>query len=272
MQVGFWSTVHGQTATTSNTLVISLMCALEYRLKILVTHNHYARSTLETSLLNQTFLKTELMDLKDTGIDALSRFIKFNKVDKESISSYTTTILRNRLDLLMGTSNPSKELYMSDLNAVMETILTTAKDCYDLQFVDIASGDNALSNKILLSSDLIVVNINQNSFILEDFFANHKEKFKNCMYLVGLYDKESRLNIKNIIRKYKINKSDIAVIPYCREFADACNGGKAVDFFLKNLNASKEDSHYEFIMQGRKAVDILLNKLSIDTDLQKSGE
>lgn len=271
MQVAFWSTVHGQTATTSNTLILTLMTALEYRFKILITHNHYKRSTLETSILNKRYLKTELTELNDTGIDALSRFIKFNTVDKESISSYTTTLLENRLDLLMGTTHLNRQLYLSDLNMVIETILQAAKHYYDLLFIDVAAGDNELSNRILSSSDLIVINLSQNLYILEDFFNNNKHNLEKCIFLISMYDASSRYNLKTIKRKYML-KDKVATIPYCRAFSDACNEGKAIDFFMKNINVDKNDHNYNFINEARKAVQLLFSSLGIDLSLKKLGE
>lgn len=272
MQVAFWSTVHGQTTTTSNTVAIACMVALEYRLKTLVTHNHYEKSTLETALLDRMYLRTELTELRDTGMDALSRFIKFNALDKESILSYTTTILRGRLDLLMGTKNANKDLYLSDLKSVLETILNSSKDYYDLLIVDVAAGDNELSSKILSSADLIVVNLNQNMMVLDDFFNERYNPLnQKYFFLISMYDEASRNHLKNIQRRYKI-KENIAVIPYCRSFADACNEGKAVDFFMKNVKAGEDDVHYPFIKEVRNSVLCLLKQLDIDINNKKLGD
>lgn len=272
MQIAFWSTVHGQTTTTSNAVALALMIALEYRLKILITHNHYERSTLENSLIDKMYLKTDLTELKDTGIDALSRFIKFNALDKESISSYTTTILRGRLDLLMGTKSINKALYLSNLNDVIETILNSAKTYYNLLIVDVASGHNELSDKILNNAELIVVNLNQSKNVLDEFFKKDYEAVKDkCFFLISLYDVGAKYNLRTIQRKYKI-KSNIAKIPYCRAYADACNEGNAVEFFIKNLHCDEDDAHYPFINSVRSSVAGLLKRLEIDIDNKRSGD
>nr|MDA3846030.1 hypothetical protein [Vallitaleaceae bacterium] len=102
MKVAFWSTVHGQTTTTSNVLAISIMIALKQTLKTLITHNHYYHSTLEHTLLDANYRDPELTEFSDMGIDAVSRFIKFNTVDESCIKNYATTIINNRLDFLTG--------------------------------------------------------------------------------------------------------------------------------------------------------------------------
>lgn len=271
MQIAFWSIVHGQASTTSNLIAVSLMTALEYRMKLLVTQNHFERSTLESSLINKSYLKKSLTDLGDTGIDALSRFVKFNKVDKDSIVNYTTTILKNRFDLLIGTSNTNKELYFNNLGNVIQTIFDSAQEFYDILFVDVASGYNELSRKIVDKSDLVVVNLNQNVSVLDEFFSSHKDRLDRCVVLISMYDDNSRFNHKMLSRKYGL-KNNIGLIPYCREFSDACNDGKAVDFFMRNLNADKDDNNYYFIKEVRNSVELILNKIGIDISLKKIGD
>lgn len=271
MQIAFWSNVHGQTATTCNMVATALIAALEYRLKILVTHNHFEKSGLETSLIDRKYLKTELTELSDTGIDALSRFIKFNKVDKENIVNYTTTLIRNKLDLLMGTTNTSRELYMNDLNDVIDLILSSAQEYYDLILIDVSSGKNELSSKILEHSKLIVVNLNQNIAVLDDFFENYGSNIDKCVFLIGRYDSDSRLNLKNIKRRYNI-KREMSVIPYNVEFSDACSEGRVIDFFTKNIGAKKNDNNYYFMQETRNALESLLSNAGIDTNLKRLGD
>lgn len=271
MRIAFWSNVHGQTATTSNMISIALMTALEYRLKVLITHNHFEMSTLESSLIEMKYLNNEAIELSDNGIDALARFLKSSKLDKDNIVNYTTNILTKKLDMLMGTTHTHKDLYMNDLNNVINQILSLAQEFYDIVLIDVSSGKNELSNKILKNSDIIVVNLNQNINVLNEFFENYKEIMDKCIFLIGRYDSNSRINKKNIMRKYGLKKN-ISVIPYNIEFSDACSEGKAVDFFLKNVSAKKDDLNYYFLEEVRSAVKMILAHAGIDINTKKLGD
>ncbi len=270
MQVAFWSNYH-QTGTTCNLVAVSAMIILEYRLKVLMTHNHFDRSALETSFIDRDYVKNELSSLNDVGIDALSSFIKYNKVDKDNISRYTTTIIKNKLELLVGTSITNKDLYMKDINEVIDIILTHAKSYYDLIFVDVAPGQADTTKKIFEHSDLIVVNLNQNYNIIEDFFEKYSEYKDQCVFLLGKYDRNSRFNAKALQRKFGI-KSNIGVVPYNIEFSDACCEAKAIDFIMRNLKAGKDDINYYFIQEVRKTVELILKKLNVDISLKKIGD
>ena len=269
MQIAFWSNYH-QTGTTCNLAAVSAMIILEYRLKVLMAHNHFDKSALETSFIDRNYVKNELTSLNDVGIDGLSSFIKYNKVDKDNISRYTTTIVKNRLELLVGTSITNKELYYKDINEVIDVILTVAKEYYDLIMVDVAPEQPETTKKIFEHSDLVIVNLNNNYNIIEDFFEEHSELKEKCLFIMGRYDRNSRFNAKAIQRKFNIK--NIAVVPYNMEFADACCEGKVLDFLMRNLKGDKDDPNYYFMQEVRRTVEIILNKVEINISQKKIGD
>lgn len=261
MQVSFWSNYH-QLGTTSNMIAVALYTALKYRMRILMAHNHFDRSTLESAFIDRSYLEHSLMDLSDTGIDALSRFIKFNRIEKNEISSYTTTILKNRLDLLTGTRNKNRNIYQSSLKESIQLILRSAALYYDLVFIDTAPCNNEISEKIIKNSDLVVVNLCQNPNTIENFIKNHGEYLDKSLVLLGKYDADSRFNIKRIRKKF--NLDCVCAIPYSTEFADACIESRSVDFFIKNIEADKDDMHSNFINSVADAAKSILTALGMD--------
>lgn len=266
MQVSFWSTYH-QVGTTQNMAAIAALTALEYRMRILMAHTHFDRSMLELAFIEKRYLRHELTDLSDTGIDALSRFIRFNRVGEDDIAGFTTTILKNRLDLLIGTRNTNRELYINGLKNIIGTILKSASHCYDLVLVDTAPGNDEISVKILQQSDLVVVNLSQNLHILEEFLEGSMDYRDRMMILIGRYDEDSRYNLKAIRKRF----GDIRVlaIPYDIGFADACAESRVIDFFLRNLQADKDDPHYPFIRGVREAAEAILAALGMEEKSKK---
>lgn len=270
MQIAFCSD-YPQVGTTCNTVAMATIVALEYNMRSLITNNHFNKNTLELSFIDKSYLNSDLTELSDTGIDALSRFVRSNKITKDNIANYTTTLLRKRLELLIGTTNTNKELYYKSLNDVIDMVLIAANQNYDLVFVDLALENRELAEKVLDYSDLIVINLNQNIHILENYFENHKGALDKSMFVLGRYDYVSRFNEKNIQRKYKL-KDNIGIIPYNIEFADACCEGKAIDFFLKNIKADRDDNNYYFIQEVRRTAELMLKRLNIDISIKKLGD
>ncbi|AGC68354.1 hypothetical protein Cst_c13630 [Thermoclostridium stercorarium subsp. stercorarium DSM 8532] len=268
MQVSFWSDYH-QLGTTSNMIAVALYTALRYRIRILMAHNHFERSTLEPAFIDNSYLEYSLMDFSDTGIDALSRFIKFNKIEKDEIASYTTTVLKNRLDLLTGTRNTNMDIYQSNMKETIQLILKSAGVYYDLVFIDTAPGNNEISKKILENSDLTVVNLSQNPHAIESFLKNFGDYREKAFFIIGKYDPNSRFNIKKIKKRFNLN--NIYAIPYDIEFADACVECRVIDFFIKNLKADKKDIHGYFIKSVAETAEAILNTLGVD-EKYRAGE
>lgn len=266
VQVSFWSNSH-QLGTTQNMAAVAVLTALEYRLRILMAHTHFDRSSLESAFIEKQYIRHELTDLSDTGIDALSRFIRFNRVEKDEIAGFTTTILKNKLDLLFGTRNTNREIYENNLKNVIGTILQSASKAYDLVLVDTAPGNHEISLKILQQSDLILVNLSQNIHILEDFLEGSMEYRDKMMILIGKYDDNSRYNLK-ALRK-KCGTMRVLAVPYDIGFADACAESRVIDFFLRNLPVEKDDPHYPFIRGVRETVEAILSALGMDTASKK---
>lgn len=247
------------------------MLALEYYLSSLITHNSCSNNFLERSLLGKQYSGSDLKDLSNTGFDPLSNYIKYNPANKEEINNYMTTILKQRLDLLKGTKQ--KNYLRSDLiNESMKNILTTTKLNYDLILTDIESPMVDFDDLLIKEADFIVINVNQNTTILEKLELIKDEKIlKKCFVIVGLYNKNSIYNVNNIKRFYKI-KNEIGVIPYNREFADSCNKGKVIDFIIKNQRCLKNDQNYYFINETRKTVAKMLKFFGSELYLKKIGD
>lgn len=267
MKVAFWSNVHGQTCTTSNALAISIMAVLEHPIRVLLTHNHYHHSTLEYTLFGKLNNTINMVEFEDEGIDAVSRFIKYDGLDSQCIENYATNIIKNRLDFLAGTKHVHEDFYYQDLNEVIEAILDRAKASYDLSIIDVSAGENELANKILTSADLVVVNLNQNAYVLDDFFLNHYMNLKEMVFIIGRYDTSSKYNVKRIKQRYGI-KEPIEYVPYSPNFLDAINSSDLIDFLARNLNADKKDVNYEFISQLKSIMSIILKRLDMISDIE----
>jgi hypothetical protein len=269
-QVAFWGTAHGQVATTANVIASATIIGLEYSLRTLVAHTHWSRSTLEAAFLKHTSYREEsLVDFSDTGIDALERLARSGRLTPEIIQDYTKPILKDRLDLLSGTTKPDEEMF-SSIHEVIPGIFATANKFYNLSLIDVNSGSkNTLTNTVLRSSDLVVVNLNQNISLLERFFS--KEDWpdvldeKPFLIVLGQYDPESKYTATNIARRFRY-KGPIYTVPYCTAFMDACNDRNVLDFFLRNRYVTKGHENYAFIQEVRKLGKAILEHLKIDPE------
>ncbi|MBQ9267766.1 MAG: hypothetical protein IJ217_05800 [Clostridia bacterium] len=269
--VSFWSTVEStQTATTSTIVAAACAMALKNNYKILLTQTHYQNMDLETSFFNMDKMSSKgSLDIADTGVDALDRLLRSNKLSPENIANYAKPIMKGKLELLYGSFKNDTDSY----DRVLETIpmmVEQASRFYDLVLVDLSRGYNTAEiNQILQQSDLIVLTMSQKMQSLKKIFKDVDTlkilQEKTVVAAIGKYDRFSKYTNKNIARNFNYKKP-IYTIPYNTQFFDACNEGTALNFFIQNINADvATDRNGYFIDESRKLADAIVSAL--DTKL-----
>lgn len=267
--VSFWSTVEStQTSTTSTAVAVANAIATRTDIgyKTLLMQTHYNNYDMERSYYNMDKLTSKgSLDIADTGVDALDRLLRSNKLTPENIPNYAKPILKGKLELLYGTFKNDKDSYERVLET-MPIMVDYASQLYDMVFVDLNRGyGNAAMTQILQKSDLIVLTMSQKIGVLKVLFNDVENlkifKEKPMISVIGRYDRFSKYNTKNISRAFNYKKP-IYCIPYNTQFFDACNEGKALNFFVENMNADiATDRNGYFISEVNKISDQILEVL-----------
>jgi hypothetical protein len=244
-----WSTVHGQSGTTANTVALASMFALDYPYRSLLTHTQLIYSTLESLYSKGQRAK----GFEDAGMDALERLVKSNLLKADAVADYTDTIYKNRLDLLFG-SEQKREAEETD--QILRTILQVAKNYYDVLWIDAHSGTKNATTRILLKdADLVVVNLPQNRYVIERFMSGEDfpEELKDKPYivLISKYDDSSAYSLKNIKRSHKV-KVPIFSVPYATGYKDAANQSTVTQYFQRLLQVKKGDASFPLVHSLRR--------------------
>ncbi|RRJ54891.1 chromosome partitioning protein ParA [Paenibacillus oralis] len=268
-QVAFWSNRYGQSGNSTNMIAVATLIGMEYVTRTLISHTHWSMSSLESTFLKGKTSTVNDIEYSNVGIDALERLARSNRLTPNMVKDYADTILRDRLELLRGTAKPNEEMF-SSIHDVIESILDTVKGYYNLSLIDVSSGtQNELTNIVLATSDVIVVNLNQNIAVLEEFFDHEQPDFlkeKQYVIVLGQYDRHSKYSVSNIKRMYKPN-APIFTVPHCTGFMDALNDKSVVEFFLRNKNiGGNHDNHY-FMAEVRKLAKGIFEAAGVDTKI-----
>ncbi|WP_442600866.1 chromosome partitioning protein ParA [Paenibacillus sp. KN14-4R] len=274
-QIAFWGSARGQAGTTGNLIALATIAGLEYMTKNLIAHTNGMWSTIETAYVKQRVQQDQhLLDMTNTGIDALTRLARSNLLTADNMKDYTLPILKERLDLLVGPHN-EQEAFDENMIKVMPMIMAHAKQHYDHIWIDVNSEtSNLLTQQVMQAADLIVVNLNQNIQVLDRFFS--KEHWPAALdqvpYIIvlGQYDRHSKYTVNNIARRFKV-KQPIYTVPHCAEFLDAWNDQQVLDFFVRNRNVKKGHPNYFFISEVQRFARGTLSRLGVDIDLLSEG-
>ncbi|MEK4487999.1 hypothetical protein MHH81_21045 [Psychrobacillus sp. FSL H8-0484] len=244
-----WSPVHGQSATTSNTVALASMFSLDGHNHSLLTHTQLTYSTLEY------LFQSDNPGFDDGGMEALERLVKSKLLKSEAIPDYAITIYKNRLDLLLGSNKAWDNSVEAD--RLLRSVLNVAATHYNTLWIDAHSGTfNHTSKSLFKDADLVLVNLPQNKYIIESFFNGESfpEELKGKPYvvLISTYDENASFSIRNIKRTFKV-KVPLYPIMYSSGYRDAINQQEVSDFFYRSVNLKKGDREYSFIESLRAA-------------------
>jgi cellulose biosynthesis protein BcsQ len=235
VQISFWSNMHGQGAVSATTAVLASEIAVKTAYKTLVVHNQIQLSALESYfLIPRGYADYYERGIKNEGIDALFRLMRNGRLSPDMIPDYTLSLLKNhRLDILLGTSK--KEMPTSEEEDIFIRILDLARTYYDFVLIDAHSGLNQKNTLMILnSSDIIVLCINQNRFLLDQLLDLRKTLSdfpeKKIVYVITRFQKLSSMTPGNIAKKYDMKKEKIFIIPENARFLDALNNGRVFEF------------------------------------------
>lgn len=263
-----WSPIHGQGGNTSNIVALAIAMALgEYTpTRSLLTHTQLTRSNMEF-----LFNKEKRSSFDDKGMDALERLVKSNLLKGDAIQDYTDTLIRDRLDLLAGSQkaeiSTSKEL-------AWRSVLEMAKLQYDFIWTDVHSGHRqALTLNLLEESDLVIVNLPQNRYVLDRFFNGDDFptplKTRDYIIVIGQYDPTSVLSLKNIKRNYNV-KMPIYSISYSSEFNNALNVQRIQEYFYRECSKGNSQRSV-FISELMKINHYIRSLLLTSNSMDKEG-
>jgi len=259
--VSFWSPFHGQCGQTFNAVSLATYLATNYNLKILIMHSQQEKNNLESAFFERKSSLDELL-FDESGIDAIDRLAVTRQLNTESFKDYTKNLLKDRLDVLVGTNKKSETSY-KNMATTMPYILACAKKVYDIVIVDINSGDQfEITKKVTEVSDITVINLNQNIELLKSHFSknNYDLNIKNKIYLLGNYEKKSLYNKKLIARMFNLEK--MFAIYRNPLLMDFYNKNDVIRYFMTNFPEDTDD--YEFLMELKRLSEEIIRRMKTE--------
>lgn len=280
--IAVWSPLSSGSGGTMLAASLPIVLTMEYQVKVLIAHGGCAGERVEQAF---TF-KQESLDyitaFQDTGMDALGRLKVSGRLNPENVRNYTLPLLSDRLDLLRGpklyaaqeVDNEGAEEKKARAN-LMSSVLESSKRSYDVTVIDAGNGfPGVVDRAILQSADLVVVGLNQNLHKLEEELEQQRLppelRDKQCLYMIGRYDRESNCTLQNIKRRFGL-KTMVFGVPYSSGMTDAWNTRSVLAYIHRSrggTEAKRVNSLYDAI---RNAADAAAEQLGLPTGGSKAG-
>lgn len=266
-KIVFWSPQATSVGQTLSVVAASTMMAIEEDYSNLILHAHWKSKKIESSFSSYDDLKKmNVFNSSSLGITALVRLIESNKLTPESVRNYAKPVLKQRLDVMYGTNVESREQFVKFTES-FPRVVTVANQSYDLIWIDCPKSEQREYIKsVVADADIVIVTLDQEIVNFDEcmdlYSSSELIKDKKKLILMCNYEERSKYNIPNLRRRYGI-KDPIMSIPSNYVFADACNDGKVIDFFYKNLNADIKDYNGKFIHAIKNLNKSILDNIKI---------
>lgn len=261
MLIAFYSNIRGNAGTTSNLCCLATYLAVRMKQKILLWENHTNWNMIGDNVTPRTKLSLLYKSIDTYHINGSKElFCRLQQREKLDLTCQVNELAKELYsDVLYYLPNRPMEslLLEKDIAQILPQLIKLCKESDDLVFMDLQDITKESTRFILEESDLVILNLIQhvNSF---DRKVINDMSISNVRYLIGNYQPNSKYNIKNICRRYKIPNMDIAMIPYNTLCREAMSEGKLIDFMSANVECSEEDSNYSFIHAVGQAAEMLI--------------
>lgn len=243
MRIVFCTNYNGQTGVTSNLAATASYLAMQEHQKTYLMQAQFGKNYLDQALLGEQMAESQG---QENGIDGLIRMIKSEPVTKEMLDSCSVNLYQNQLFLLPGSGESEASMYEDVVQPMLVYCMNAANLHYDLVLIDAGKCDWRKKQPLLEHADVIVVNLNQNAFLVQHCFEGETEYKKKLFFLIGRYDPISKYNLNYLHHKYHIPLSRMAVIPYNTMFQDAFSDGQLLKFFTQIALSTKDEMNYYF--------------------------
>ncbi len=244
MIIAFWSPV-AKTGQTSNIFALSAEMVLKKNKRVLMINANYNKKDFEAAILPED---AEL--LSSIGIDWVLRNAK---IQGNSIRTAAIAFYNEHLHVITGTEKRDIENYHAEMQDYFPMVLENAGREYDVIAIDTPSGSNELSDMIMGISDLVVVNLPQNVYVIRECLKKPIERKK--VFLLSNYCEESRYNRKNLERIFKPLKKRTAVMAHNVGLMDAFNGTGIIKYLHNGMGKDRS-----FSDEVRRAAGIILRE------------
>lgn len=280
--IAVWSPLKSGSGSTLLAACLPIVLAFEYQVKVLLAHGGQAGERVEQAFA----LKEEAFDymaaFQDTGLDALERLNASGRLNPDNVRNYALPLLSDRLDLLCGPKPTSVNDFSASRHAegvnrteLMVKVLASSKRSYDVTVADAGNGvPRAADRAILQAADLIIVGLNQNLHVLKRELEKERLppelKEKDCLYMIGKYDRESSCTLQNMKRRFGIKTMAVGV-PYCSRMTDAWNMSSIIPYMQRNRGGADLKGLNSLYNAVRQLAEASAEQLGLPSGRSKAG-
>jgi hypothetical protein len=264
LKIAFWSNASEKCNVSANLAAVSIAGVLRYPYSVILIENRLSNNNLGKAFNGASHINlcnevgTNYYD--GSGMEGLLRKIYRGNNTSSTLQSHLKEIINQHLYYIPQSKTIHNEIFDYEFDRCFMSLLRMLEENADICMIDTASHNNLSTKTILEEADLIVVNLCQQKYILDDFFSNYSSIIPKAVFIISDYDYHFNLNTKRISCRYQIPLESIIAIPGNLAYQDAYLYGSVVEFIYRYYSCLKDNPNFAFIYSIKKAAYTIIKR------------
>ncbi|MBE5962302.1 MAG: hypothetical protein E7256_13135 [Lachnospiraceae bacterium] len=261
MKIAFWSNEQ-ESGVTSNLTAVSIASVLAFPYRILMMENH----TNENGIAKYLFQCSRSSIMKEQTVYYLGHGATDCLVEKMSVQTnrrrtdfQTIEVIEDCL-FYVPQKAINEDLFEYEFHCNLLKRLKQFDTFANVTMIDTRSRHNLSSKIILEEADLVVVNLQQNTSAIDEFFLEFSSILHKCVFLISSFHPKNRLEKLRISRHFPGGGENLAFIPYNLDYQVALFEGRAIQFISSNYMCTRGEPNYLFIKELKSAAFMIMEK------------
>lgn len=247
--------------TTSSMAAVASYCALHSSYRSFCMQLKEGGGDLEQFFRpweKRPVLKEESTYYVLEGMDYLIWQEQHHRLDFNCMKESMVPLLDYRMFYLPGGAREKPVLYPEQTGELQKRIVLRLADYADLLFIDLGCGRDALTNDLLHTADVVVVNFSGESEELEEFFCRPLRCSGKLLYLLANYSDDQVYNSANLKRIYRLDENSICVLPSNPSFSQACTQGRMEQFMKRSWRIHCSQRSEQFLRELGRVSNLIM--------------
>ena len=291
MKIAFWSEEH-QVETAFHMSLVACASAWMRPLSVAAISGGYQGKELEKSLMagysksnvvrnfpgsviepftgrgygkaGQILLTAEQQEYyAASGLDCLLGK-RQGELTKQAVLENMHPVIEDRMYCLPGSRRPEQEWWPKDpLFTGLRQVLDAVEACFDVVFVDCGDRKDDFAQGVLKEADICVLNMDQESELIGDYYRNPPRFRGKVFFLVGNYFEDGLYTRRNLERLYRVDQNLLGAIPYQPQLKEAARSGRTGAEVRNYIKRDKAQSYTGFGQELARAARLILQMAGI---------
>ena len=127
-------------------------------------------------------------------------------------------------------------------------LITYLESNMDMVFINLANRTDDEAKELLRNAHLVVVNLEQDLRAFDRFYARYANLSANVLLMIGNYFEDGECEREYLLKKYRIPKEQLAVIPNNPEYEMACTN-RCVERYLRKNRRQWQTARKKYFMK-----------------------